>query len=252
MNKLFSSLCFILLAYSTFGQTSGESSQKPRPRDYKFFEYTFAPEINFSFSNTTQNDEGIRDIVRFAPFFNGSEQLHFNIARPVGIYTGLGIKNIGFIARPTLSDGSEIKVKQRVYSLYMPLAIKLGNMGKHRYLAAGGELNMFFNYKEKVFQNGTKSRNSEWFSDKVELFNPAFFIELVGSYSFIKFTWYPNNFVKEQSNYEFVNDPNKIALNYPSQSSVFSISVGWIFMNVLMKEEHIYPIRQQPMQQAMY
>ena len=54
-----------------------------------------------------------------------------NLGKSFGIYTGIGVRNIGMINR--LND--TIKIKQRVYALGIPVGIKLGDMQKRVYAA---------------------------------------------------------------------------------------------------------------------
>ena len=64
---------------------------------------------------------------------------------------------------------------------------------------AGGEAELMFHYKEKQFINGDKQRKSkEWFSDKVNLFNPSVFagIQLPGGMN-VKFKYYLNDFLNQ-------------------------------------------------------
>ena len=76
-----------------------------------------------------------------------------NLGKSIGLYTGIGVRNIGMINR--LND--TIKLKQRLYALVVPVGIKLGDMQKRVYAALGAEFELFFNYKE--VGEGTSKRS---------------------------------------------------------------------------------------------
>ena len=96
------------------------------------------------------------NVVRFSAFFHFQQQMHFNLNKNFGMYTGVGIRNIGFIN--TFSGlEKKIRVKQRSYSLGIPLAIKAGDLNGY-YFAIGAEAELMFAYKRKVFYDGGKSK----------------------------------------------------------------------------------------------
>ncbi|MFM8432225.1 MAG: hypothetical protein ACKOA1_05465 [Bacteroidota bacterium] len=135
-------------------------------------------------------------VVRFSAFFNSTEQLHYDFSNSFGLYTGLGIRNVGFISK--MFDGTtNIKVKYRQYALGVPLALKIGSMRNNFFFAFGGEMELFFNYKKKVFANDTKTKYSEWFSNRSELFNPSLFAEVnFKGGAYVRFRYYINDFLK--------------------------------------------------------
>lgn len=164
-------------------------------------------------------------IPRYSTFFHFGEQLHVNLGKSFGFYTGIGVRNIGMINR--LNDS--IKVKQRVYALGIPVGIKLGDMQKRVYAALGAELELFFNYKQKTFLGSGRGekveRFNEWFSDRTPLLNPSLFVEFnfkKGTY--IKLRYYPMNFlVADKQNFK-VND---IKTGFRSEASqLFALSFG--------------------------
>ena len=176
-------------------------------------------------------------IVRFSAFFNSLQQFHFDFSNAFGLYTGIGVRNVGFInefkdssATTPGSDGfriSDVKVKQRQYALGIPLALKLGSMSKNFYIAVGAELELFFNYKQKVFYNDSKQKYSEWFSNKSNLLNPSFFAEVnFPKGQFIRFRYYLNDFLKENSNGINVSSANSKLLYDSSPSELMYISIG--------------------------
>jgi hypothetical protein len=164
----------------------------------------------------------VKPVVRFSGFFHLQEQLHFDFSKHIGIFTGIGVRNVGMINN--LSDS--VKVKQRVYSLGIPLALKLGKFPGGFYVASGAEGELFFHYKQKDFYDGEKRKRSEWFSDRVNLFNPSVFLDFnTRKGSYIRFKYYLMDFL--------VTDKQKIrAINglpyyfSPSSSQLFYIAIG--------------------------
>ncbi len=111
--------------------------------------------------------------LRFSYFVNMGVSFNFNLGNHVGVYTGLDMKNLGFIEHI-----GTIKVKRRTYNLGVPVGIKVGNMEKKgTYLFLGGGVDAPFNYKEKSFvTRSAKTKYSEWFSDKTPAIMPYVFV----------------------------------------------------------------------------
>lgn len=166
-------------------------------------------------------------IPRFSAFLHFGEQLHINFANAIGMYTGFGIRNMGMINR--LNDS--IKVKQRVYSFGVPLAIKVGDMGKKRYAAFGAELEFFFNYKQKTFLGSGRGEKvekfNEWASNRTELLQPSVFAEFCfGKGNYLRIRYYLFDFLKQGNQTYKVN--NVTHLWIPQQSQLFALSYGQV------------------------
>ena len=58
-----------------------------------------------------------------------------DFSNSIGLYTGVAIRNVGFIYDTDLPT----KTIRRSYNLGVPLALKLGVFDKHMYLFGGGE-----------------------------------------------------------------------------------------------------------------
>lgn len=178
-------------------------------------------EFIFSWGNMKIENTDVSSVLRFSGFFNYQSQFHYNFSKRMGIYTGLGIRNVGFINK--LNDS--IKIKQRVYAAGIPLALKIGNLEKSAYMAIGGEMECFFNYKQKTFYNDTKSKFNEWFSERTDLFNPSVFLELKGKRgNYIRFKYYINDFLKTDKQTVIIN--NVVNTFRPAGSKLFYISFG--------------------------
>ncbi|WP_201747860.1 hypothetical protein [Chitinophaga vietnamensis] len=146
-----------------------------------------------SFASMKNNDEHVRNIPRFSLFFNIGTNFNKDFSKNFGIFTGLNIKNIGLISKPTDS----LKLKQRVYTLGIPLGFKIGDLsGGSIFFFAGAECDLAFNYKEKQFVDGKKVHKfNEWFSDRTPLLMPSFFAGARVHPGFgLKVQYYPQNF----------------------------------------------------------
>jgi hypothetical protein len=180
-----------------------------------------ASELIFSFGNVKDPKLDVSNILRFSCFLHLQQQVHFNLYKNIGIYSGLSIRNVGFIN--DLND--TIKLKQRVYTLGLPLAIKLGNMSSSSYASIGVEGELAFHYKQKVFVNDEKSRTSLWFSNRTNIFLPSAFAEIKfkqGTY--VRFKYYLNDFL--------IGKNQKINVSgvdfKPTESTLFYVSLGFV------------------------
>lgn len=184
-----------------------------------------------SFSKVNIDSKAIDTKARFTCFFHLGFTVHFEFTKNVGIYTGLGIKNIGFITENNIS-GVPVMMKRRSYNLSLPLALKLGAFHKKVALFGGGTIELPFHYKERYYENGDKkSQFTEWFSNRTPLFMYTAFggIELpLGLY--VKFQYYFTNFL----NKNYSGD----GINYAKfDAKVFYISFGFNFYNKKYKGE---------------
>jgi len=155
---------------------------------------TYNGEFILSFVQATEAGQKINSLPRFTCFFHSGMQAHQDLGKAFGFFSGVNVRNIGFI---TVQDS--LKLKRRSYSLGIPLAVKLGNIKKHYYFFGGAEYEMLFHYKEKQFIDGVKrSKQTEWFSDKVNTFIPS----VLGGIQFptglqVMFKYYLNDFMNK-------------------------------------------------------
>ncbi|HWV68138.1 MAG TPA: hypothetical protein VN105_19905, partial [Chitinophaga sp.] len=77
-----------------------------------------------SFASMKNNGEHLRNIPRFTMFLNVGSNFNKDFSRNFGVFTGINLKNIGLISKPADS----LKLKQRVYTLGVPLGIKVGDL----------------------------------------------------------------------------------------------------------------------------
>ncbi|TWF45152.1 hypothetical protein FHW36_1011079 [Chitinophaga polysaccharea] len=149
-----------------------------------------------SFASMKENGEHMRNIPRFTLFFNIGTNFNKDVSKNLGFFTGINIKNIGLISKPTDS----LKLKQRVYTLGVPLGFKIGDVtGGSFFFFAGGEIDLAFNYKEKQFIDGKKVHKfNEWFSDRTPLLMPSVFAGFRVNPGFgLKVQYYPQNFFNQ-------------------------------------------------------
>jgi hypothetical protein len=210
--------CFILLLslviYKSYGQ------------EEKHY-HTTTSEFIFSYNNVT-NPAGQQFTpgVRFSGFFNDQEQFHFNFGAHTGMFTGVGIANVGMITYPIPG----VELKQRVYSLGVPVALKLGNMSKRRYLALGAEAEYFFNYKIKTFIDGHKTKSNTWFPNQVNPFNPSVFLEYkFPLFLYIRLKYYLLDFLTSEAEMKLNN--GEVIPGYSQASKLFYLSFGYNFEN---------------------
>jgi hypothetical protein len=140
---------------------------------------------------TTNNSSGT---LRFTLVVNFGFTFNFNLSRHLGVYTGIDLKNIGFIEK--FQDANTIK--RRTYNIGAPLGIKIGNMAKKRaYIFLGGGMDIPVNYKEKTFViRNQKNKNNYWLSDRTPAFMPYLFAGFaINRGATFKVQYYPNNFL---------------------------------------------------------
>lgn len=187
-------------------------------------------EFIFSKGDVVNNGQPLENILRFSGFINLKNQTHYDFGKHVGMYFGSTIRNVGFINQLTIPGIGNVKMKQRSYSIGIPLAIKFGNMENGNYLAIGVEAEYMFHYKRKVFYNDHKSVFSEWFSSYVNPFNPSVFAEIRGHKgSYICFKYYLNDFLTNNLvSFYLPESPSSISYKM-TKSTLWFISVGTAF-----------------------
>jgi hypothetical protein len=117
----------------------------------------------------------------------------------------------------------EARVKERSYSLGLPLALKLGNVDNGTHFTIGAEAELMFVYKRKIFVDDGKFKTYEWFSDNVNLFNPSAFAEVNFKHGvYIRFKYYLMDFL----NYEGIEISGTQLRDYGQSSPLFYVSIG--------------------------
>jgi len=94
-------------------------------------------EMLFSWASIKDNGVGENSTLRWAPVFNLQGRFNKDLSDKVGIFTGLFMRNVGYIydnyRNRTLVAGvygNPHKEKFRSYNVGIPVGIKIGNLGK--------------------------------------------------------------------------------------------------------------------------
>jgi len=158
--------------------------------------WTGGSETIFSFANIDDNGSTSGNVMRFAPFLNIQEMYNIDMGKSFGVYTGVFVRNVGFIYDnyKDLQTGDIVKKKFRSYNIGVPFGLKIGKMEKF-FIYAGYDLAYAFNYKEKTFQNDRKDKLVSWFGNRVNAFQHGFVVGIQFPYGMnIKFKYYLSNF----------------------------------------------------------
>ncbi len=197
-------------------------------------------EFPFTFADLDVLTHKKGNTLRFSAFPNINEQLNFDFSRNFGVYTGLSFRNLGFNYKSVKSDipltdfenfygvNSNFVKKFRTLSLGIPVGLKLGNFQKF-FFYGGYELGIPFHYKEVTIIDKTKTKTTEWFSDKVSPLTHSFFFGVEFPYSVnVKFNW---NFTK------FFNKKCDLPIeNLTIPYNLFHSNVFFISLNISILE----------------
>lgn len=192
MKRFFSVFIFsAVLAYSGYSQSKAY--------------FTSGGEMIFSLAKIEYEGGSESSILRWAPFFNAQSMVNLDLNKNIGIFSGLAIRNVGFIygkykvydaARSANVEAyTTYKKKFRTYNLAIPVGIKIGNLEK-MFVYGGYEVEFPFHYKEKTFNSeNDKTKKTEWFSDRVEKIQHGFLVGIQFPYGMnLKFKYYLSNF----------------------------------------------------------
>lgn len=244
-NKFILLVAFLCLQISAFSQDTpnnqdkSKSPDKPNNKAYGVFESKTLFQIGL-----IEDSAGgqVKSILRFAPFVNYTLQAHKDFSNKFGIYTGVGIKNVGFITRENSTD---MTVKSRAYCISIPVGLKFGNFKEDRYLFLSGEFLTQLDYKEKVFTNGDKSKRKSFYDNDINLFNysGAIGFNIKGFMIGAEYTF--GDFFSDK--YRFQPDKgNSASFAGPSKSNILTFFIG--LKTNLSAEEAAAPEKQ--LQQA--
>jgi hypothetical protein len=166
-------------------------------------------EIIFSGANVEFQGVDVNTNLRFTLFFHTQHHLNLDLGNNIGVFTGLGIRNVGLITESAYQEvgfldidvthpdyNKNTKIKRRSYSMGFPLALKLGSFRDHFFIFGGYEWEWMFHYKQKLFIDGDKFKFSEWNSDRVNTWIPSVFagIQLPQGLR-LKFKYYLDDFL---------------------------------------------------------
>jgi hypothetical protein len=154
---------------------------------------TSSGELIFSYANINYNGSETSSVLRFSPVFNVQTLVNKDMSDKFGVFTGLAVRNVGFIY--DVPDQPGVRMKHRTYNLGVPIGFKIGNLDK-AFLFGGYEFEIPIVYKEKTFVNEDKQdKTTIWFSNRVNTWNNTVFlgVQLPAGLS-VKFKYYLTNF----------------------------------------------------------
>ncbi len=160
--------------------------------------------------------------VRFSMFLHLGFTYNYDFDKSHGFYTGLDLKNIGFIDK----EGG-VTAKYRIYALGVPVGVRFGNMQTREYFFGGAGLDFALNFKQKIYEKRNhKDKLNEWFSARTPLLMPYFF----AGYSFkgglsLKVQYYPLNFLNQNFEEKVAGVTVRPYENYDN-SNLLLFSVG--------------------------
>ncbi len=223
MNKkiaIFIAIPFLLLLGKSDAHSQGD------------FYTTTGLEMIFSWADIQQDGLNEPSVLRWAPVFNIQTFANYDFNNRFGLFSGLGIRNVGFI----YDESPSVRKKYRTYNLAIPVGIKIGNLDKV-FVYGGYELEIPFNYKEKTFVNEQKSKYSVWFSDRVPNIYNSFLIgvQLPKGLN-LKFKYYLTEFFNT-SYTEIDQDTGNLTEPYAD----LHVNVFFISLSVnLLKDKKVY------------
>jgi hypothetical protein len=186
-----------------------------------------AGELLFQSGSIEHNSDAMNTNMRFTLWFHLGEYVHLDIGNNVGFYTGLGIRNVGFI-----TEENDIKTKYRSYMLGAPLALKLGSFKNNFFVFGGAEYEWMFHFKQKTFVDDQKIKYSDWFSNRTPSFIPSVFAGIQFPYGLnVKFKYYLNDFL----NHDYQGSGDYADYTGFEKTQVWYISVSFQIKNSEMK-----------------
>jgi hypothetical protein len=234
MKRILSAILFISIAHPSVvcAGPAQDSVKKQVLPVKKFYVANGIDGLIFSTANVTKSGSDKAVPVRFSAFFHMGFTFNFNLSRHIGVYTGIDVKNVGFIER----TNGEV-TKRRTYNLGVPIGIRVGNMAKTgKYGFIGGGADVPINYKEKQFviRNQKTIKFNEWFSDRTPMLMPYLFAGAGISESFtLKFQYYPGNFL----NPDFTAGTTKPYAGYDVH--LILVSIGYATPSHMLRKKKV-------------
>lgn len=179
-------LCFLSLG--AHGQSGDDS----------FMTYTTTGlEFIFSLADIQQGATPGDASLRFAPVINIQSMVHFDLTDKVGLFSGFGLRNVGYRMKDYFDPATSITYEKafRSYNLGIPIGFKIGNV-KHMFLYAGYEIELGVLYKEKTYDKDDKIDTiTGWFSDRQNIWQNSLLVGIQLPYGGnLKFKYYLSEF----------------------------------------------------------
>lgn len=189
MNTKSISILFFFIVLFTISESKSFAQKRPG----KFYMSTVGDGNLLSTSILAKDGKSpYLTTVRYTNMFKLGTNFNYEFNNNFGVFSGWGLKNIGFIEKKADST-----IKRRVYALGVPVGIMLGDLNKGNFFLAGAGVDLPFHYKEKGFiKRNKKKKTREWFSNRTPNFMGYFFVGAhIKQGLDIKFSYYPQNFL---------------------------------------------------------
>jgi hypothetical protein len=246
---------FILNIALFFLIIPGVRAQKSYTETVTEFIFSFSVcDFTEDFHTTYPQAEVMKTNLRFTAFLHISQDWHMDFNNNLGIITGFGLRNVGLISDEVLPDTENdslmrnFKIIRRLYTLGVPLSVKIGSFKDHFFLYAGGELELALHFKEKYWsdsknRSGDKTVYTSWFGEQTPLILPSVFagVQLPRGFN-IKFKYYLRDFLDH--NYKrnkYIDSFSVSDLTRYNNSQVFYFSLSWQFNTAYLKTKNWNP-----------
>jgi hypothetical protein len=189
-------------------------------------------ELLFQSGTIEKSGEAVNTNLRFTLWFHLGEYVHLDVTNNIGFFTGLGVRNVGFI-----TEENDIKTKYRSYMLGAPIALKLGSFKDKFFIYGGAEYEWMFHFKQKTFVDDQKVKYTEWFSNRTPHFIPSVFAGIQFPYGLnVKFKYYLQDFL----NHDYQGSGDYSDYTAFSKTQVWYFSVSYQIRNSEMKDFHSF------------
>lgn len=176
-----------------------------------------------SFATIKDGENRLPNVPRFSLFLNIGSTVNYDFNEHAGFFSGLNLKNIGFISR-----NDTMKIKRRIYTLGIPIGLKFGNFNDDFFFYFGGQYEIALNYKEKHFLHGKKVlKFNDWFSNRTPLLMPSLFVGVKMHDFNVKVQFYPDDFFN--TGYTETSGNTTLAPYQHLEARLFFVSFGYSF-----------------------
>jgi hypothetical protein len=169
---------------------AGFASQAQSSKKWKY-DNNGTDQFIFSWTPTPVAAAAIRP--RFSCFWTLNANMRRDFGKKMSFLAGVAIKNLGSKYYVTSSLPSNYVSVGRYYTVGIPLALRFGNIAKHKWFGIDGGFDVPFNYKQKSWTAGSKStkvKSNTWFPAATNYFVPyvgASFSTKFGGVKFINY-----------------------------------------------------------------
>ncbi|MFN0202918.1 MAG: hypothetical protein ACKVTZ_15450 [Bacteroidia bacterium] len=205
----------LIVTFFLSTQLFGQNKSKVKVYEQKYMMPSF-----LSISSVQDSTGEINSTPRYTLFPNNESNVNVDFGKYVGIFSGLGARNVGFISY----ENNGTKVKRRMISLNVPLALKLGDL-YNWYVYGGAGFDLAINYRRKTFMpDGKQSYQKWWTSDEFRFFQPTTFVGFNYKCVDFKVEYFLNNMVNQKSKTTLFGQ-NNYYRNFQVQTLLFSLGI---------------------------